>query len=79
MCTHGISFLSTRPFPHPASPQGITHVDVMSIDTENSEVPVLQGLDFDAVTVDVFVIEDPYATGVRRPAEGGSKVLLGGL
>jgi hypothetical protein len=50
-----------------ASPpaQGITHVDMMSIDTENSEVAVLQGLDFSAVTVDVFVIEDAYASGVR--------------
>lgn len=46
--------------------QGITHVDMMSIDTENSEVAVLQGLDFSAVTVDVFVIEDAYASGSWR-------------
>ncbi len=55
-----------------ASPpaQGITHVDMMSIDTENSEVAVLQGLDFSAVTVDVFVIEDAYASGVRNGTPG---------
>lgn len=41
---------------------GVDHVDVLSVDTENSELAVLQGMDFGAVTVDIIVVEDAYAT-----------------
>ena len=39
---------------------GITRVDFISIDTEGSELQVVQGIDFDAVFVDVLVIELNY-------------------
>lgn len=41
---------------HP--PTRLDHVDVLSVDTENSELAVLQGLDFDAVTVDIVVVRE---------------------
>jgi hypothetical protein len=41
--------------------RNITRVDVLSIDTENSELAVLQGLDLGIITIDVAVVEDAYA------------------
>jgi len=39
----------------------IKHVNYLSIDTEGSEIQVLQGLDFDIVKVDVVGVECNYA------------------
>jgi FkbM family methyltransferase len=39
---------------------GVTHVDVLSVDTENSEAQVLRGMDFAEVYVDVVVVEASY-------------------
>jgi FkbM family methyltransferase len=38
----------------------IYHIDYCSLDTEGSEFEILQALDFDKFTVDVFTIEDNY-------------------
>jgi FkbM family methyltransferase len=38
----------------------IRDVDVLSIDTEGSEMQVLQGLDFDAVEISVVMVENNY-------------------
>lgn len=47
--------------------QGITHVDFMSVDTEGSELQVLEGIDFDAVTIDVLSVEDNYPADEISP------------
>ena len=39
---------------------GLHHVDLCSIDVEGAELHVLTGIDFAAVTIDVFVLENPY-------------------
>lgn len=39
---------------------GITHVDLISVDTEGSELQVFQGMDFDEVFVDVVLVELNY-------------------
>ncbi len=44
----------------------VTRVDLLSVDTENSELQVLRGFDFVSVFVDVIVVEDAY------PALSGS-------
>jgi FkbM family methyltransferase len=40
--------------------EGITHVDFLSVDTEGSELQVLEGIDFDAVTIDILTVEENY-------------------
>lgn len=42
--------------------QGIEFVDLLTIDTENSELLVLEGIDFAKVYVDVIVVEQLYAS-----------------
>ncbi len=49
---------------------GVDHVDVLSVDTENSELAVLQGMDFGAVTVDIIVVRGPLGV----PGGGGLRV-----
>lgn len=39
---------------------GISHVDYLSVDTEGSELQVLQGINFDKVTIDVIEVEVNY-------------------
>jgi FkbM family methyltransferase len=39
---------------------GVDHVDYMSIDTEGSEMAVLQGIDFNKVTIDAIEVEVNY-------------------
>jgi len=38
--------------------RGISHIDFMSIDVEGSELSVLLGIDFSAITIDVIAIEN---------------------
>jgi FkbM family methyltransferase len=38
----------------------ITRVDLLSVDTENSELQVLSGIDYDRVFVDVVLVEEAY-------------------
>ncbi len=46
---------------------GITHVDYCSIDVEGAEMAVLESIDFDEVTIDVFTVENNFGTnGVRH-------------
>lgn len=42
------------------SDNNITHVDYLSIDTEGSEMQVLNSIDFDNVTIDVIEVEVNY-------------------
>lgn len=42
---------------------GFNHVDLLSIDTEGSELSVLRGLDFESTRVSVIVIERNYESG----------------
>jgi len=39
---------------------GLGHVDLCSIDVEGAELHVLKGIDFAAVTIGVFLLENPY-------------------
>lgn len=39
---------------------GFSHVDYLSVDTEGSELQVLQGIDFDKVRIDVVEVEVNY-------------------
>jgi FkbM family methyltransferase len=38
----------------------ITHIDFVSIDTEGSENAIVKSIDFNKITIDVFVIENNY-------------------
>lgn len=38
----------------------VLHIDYLSIDTEGSEFQVLEGIDFDKVTIDVIDVENNY-------------------
>jgi len=38
----------------------ITHVDFCNIDTEGSELEVIESINFDTTIIDVFLIEDNY-------------------
>ena len=42
------------------SERNITHVDYLSIDTEGSEFEILEGIDFDKVTIDIIDLELNY-------------------
>lgn len=42
---------------------GISRVDVLTIDTEGSEMAVLQGIDFDRTRVSVVIVERNYESG----------------
>lgn len=39
---------------------GITHIDILSLDTEGSEHAILKSIDFDRFSIDVICIEDNY-------------------
>jgi len=41
---------------------GTNHVDFFSLDTEGSELPILKSIDFDKVSVGVFLIENNFKT-----------------
>lgn len=62
----------------------IKHIDYLSIDTEGSELQVLQGIDFDEVVIDAISVEENYeelSGPVRKLLEdNGFKcvVVLGG-
>lgn len=56
---------------------GVKHVDYISIDVEGNELAVLQSIDFDEVTFDVFSIENNYEDlSIRRFLEGKGYVLF---
>ena len=38
----------------------VKHVDLLSLDTEGSEFDILNSIDFDAVTIDVILVENNY-------------------
>jgi FkbM family methyltransferase len=46
--------------------RGVTHVDFCSIDVEGSEVDVLRSIDVEAVTFNVFAVEDVYGSADIR-------------
>jgi len=37
-----------------------THIDLLSIDTEGSELEILKSIDFNALTIDVILVENNY-------------------
>jgi FkbM family methyltransferase len=39
---------------------GITHVDIISLDTEGGELDILKSIDFDRFSIDVICVEDNY-------------------
>lgn len=40
----------------------VSHVDMCSIDTEGSELVILESIDFARFSFDVFVVENPYGS-----------------
>lgn len=48
------------------SQMGLTYVDFISIDTEGSEFDIIQSIDFDAVDIDILVIENNYGENQLR-------------
>ncbi len=48
----------------------ITHIDVLSIDTEGSELEILKSIDFEKISIDIILVENNYGTpGMRRLLE----------
>lgn len=50
---------------------GITHIDVLSIDTEGSEERIFKTIDFENIDIDVILVENNYQSNNIRKFLGG--------
>ena len=48
----------------------IVHIDLLSIDTEGSELEILRSIDFKKIYIDIIIVENNYQiSGIRKLLE----------